>query len=178
MESLMRNTTVNKLRLSLKNLKIKQPKGSKKDDLIKLLAKYIRKTGEYKPILVDSLDLDVSDYLAKNKKEFINKLKKRSKIKKKFDSFGLRFDKNTNDFKPKEKKKRSLDGKAFEELYKPDYEIVETYRKFIKKYMTYRKSFRVVRIKQLRPEQYYNILRDLFRKAIGKIVRKSRHCNS
>ncbi|GFR17230.1 DNA_pol_B_2 domain-containing protein [Trichonephila clavata] len=133
------------------------------------LAKYIRKTGEYTPVLVDSVDLDVSDYLDKNKKEFINKLKKRSKIKEKFDSFGLRFDKYTNDFKPKEKKKiKKEDGKAFEELYKPDYKIVVTYRKFIKKYMTYRKSYRVIKLKQLRPEQYYNILRDLFRKAIGK----------
>ena len=36
-----------------------------RDDLIKLLTKYIRKTGEYKPVLVDLLNLDLSAYLEK-----------------------------------------------------------------------------------------------------------------
>ena len=79
MKNTLKSKFINELRKALKLCNMKQPKGCKKDDLIRLLNK--------------------------EKKKIIAEPKKRSEIKNVFDSFGLRFDKNTDKFVPKEEKK-------------------------------------------------------------------------
>ncbi|GBO12588.1 hypothetical protein AVEN_9269-1 [Araneus ventricosus] len=80
MEVQLKSKTIGELRKVVKQLKIKQPRGCKKVELIRLIRKYIKETGEYKHVLVDLLNLDKNVYLS---------IYKRPEI---FDSFSLKFD--------------------------------------------------------------------------------------